>query len=79
MVALSTTEPKNIVHTQQNKQAQGTTSLYHFIRGLIAQDLFKLEKIPSNLNPYDMGTEILPVNKFDTFKNLLNIMAGVIL
>ena len=43
---------------------------------MISQDVFKLKKIPTELNPSDMGTKILPLSKFNTCKSLLNIDSG---
>ena len=49
---------------------------YQFIRDMISQDVFKLKKIPTQLNPSDMGTKILPLSKFNICKSLLNIGSG---
>ena len=46
---------------------------YHFIRDMIARGAFRIEKVPTKLNHSDMGTKILPVNKFNICKNLFNI------
>ena len=43
---------------------------------MISQDVFKLKKIPTQLNPSDMGTKILPLSKFNICKSLLNIGSG---
>lgn len=42
---------------------------FHFIRNVISQGVIKLEKISTHFNPVDVGTKILPLNKFlDYFK-----------
>ena len=43
---------------------------------MISQQMFKLEKIPTEFNLSDMGTKVLPVSKFNICKSLLNIDAG---
>ena len=64
---------KNPVFHERSKHIQVK---YHFIRDMIAQDVFKLKKIPTEFNPSDMGTKILPLSKFNTCKSLLNIDYG---
>ena len=64
---------KNPVFHERSKHIQVK---YHFIRDMIAQDVFKLKKIPTEFNPSDMGTKILPLSKFNTCKSLLNIDSG---
>ena len=49
---------------------------YHFIREMVLQGAFKLEKVPTEMNLSDMGTKILPISKFSLCKNLLNIGTG---
>ena len=64
---------KNPMFHERSKHIQVK---YHFIREMVAQGSFKLEKIPTELNPSDMGTKILPIGKFTVCKNLLNIGTG---
>ena len=64
---------KNPVFHERSKHIQVK---YHFIRDMVAQKVFKLEKVPTELNPSDMGTKVLPVSKFNVCKNLLNIGTG---
>ena len=64
---------KNPVFHERSKHIQVK---YHFIRDMIAQGFFRIEKVPTDLNPSDMGTKILPVSKFNVCKNLLNIGIG---
>ena len=64
---------KNPVFHERSKHIQVK---YHFIRDMISQQMFKLEKIPTKFNSSDMGTKILPVSKFFICKSLLNIDAG---
>ena len=61
---------KNPVFHERSKHIQVK---YHFIKDMIAQDVFKLKKIPTEFNPSDMGTKILPLSKFNIYKSLLNI------
>ena len=64
---------KNLVFHETSKHIQVK---YHFIKDVFSQEIFKLEKIPTELNPFNMGTKILPVSKFTVCKSLLNIDAG---
>ena len=64
---------KNPVFHERSKHIQVK---YHFIREMISQGALKLEKIPSELNPSDMGTKILSISKFNVCKNLLRIGIG---
>ena len=64
---------KNHVFHERSKHIQVK---YHFIRDMISQKSFKLEKVPTKLNLSDMGTKVLPIGKFNTCKNLLNIGIG---
>ena len=64
---------KNLAFHERSKHIQVK---YHFIRDMIAQGAFRIEKVPTDLNPSDMGTKILPVSKFNVCKNLLNIGIG---
>ena len=61
---------KNPVFHERSKHIQVK---FHFIRDMINQKVFRLEKIPTELNPSDMGTKVLPVSKFNICKSLLNI------
>lgn len=36
----------------------------HFIRDIILKDSILLEKIPTQFNPPDMETKVIPLNKF---------------
>ena len=60
---------KNLVFRERSKHIQVK---YHFIRDITAQRAFRIEKVPTDLNPFDMGTKILPVSKFNVYKNFLN-------
>ena len=64
---------KNPVFHERSKHIQVK---YHFIRDMISQQMFKLEKIPTEFNPSDMGTKILPMSKFNMCKSLLNVNVG---
>ena len=64
---------KNPVFHERSKHIQVK---YHFIRDMVAQKVFKLEKVPTELNLSEMGTKVLPVSKFNVCKNLLNIGTG---
>nr|XP_048331591.1 secreted RxLR effector protein 161-like [Ziziphus jujuba var. spinosa] len=64
---------KNPVFHERSKHIQVR---YHFIQDLTAQKVVRLEKIPTEFNPADMGTKVLTVGKFSTCKNLLRIGAG---
>ena len=46
---------------------------FHFIRDLVEQGIISLEKIQSELNPADMGTKCLPLEKFQFCTKCLNI------
>ena len=52
------------------------TSQVSFHQNMISQQMFKLEKIPIEYNPVDMGTKVLLVGNFKVCKNLLNIEVG---
>ena len=45
----------------------------HFIRDIVSQNIIRLEKVLSEYNPADMGTKTLPVTKFRSCLDLLNI------
>ena len=64
---------KNPVFHERSKHIQVK---FHFIRDMINKKVFRLEKIPTELNPSDMGTKVLPVSKFNICKSLLNIGSG---
>lgn len=49
----------------------------HFIRDVVSQELVKLEKVLSQYNPADMGTKVLPLVKFRSCLDLLNIGTNV--
>ncbi|KAL5567835.1 hypothetical protein UlMin_024410 [Ulmus minor] len=49
---------------------------YHFIRDVVSQGIINLQKIPSEFNPADMGTKVLPVSRFKECLNSLNIEPG---
>lgn len=61
---------KNPVFHERNKHIDVRL---HFIRDMISQELVKLEKILSEYNPADMGTKVLPLAKFRSCLDLLNI------
>ena len=46
---------------------------YHFIREVIEQGTIKVKKIPTEDNPVDVLTKVLPVTKF---KNCLNLVGA---
>jgi hypothetical protein len=46
---------------------------FHFIRDVISQGVVKLKKISTHFNPADVGTKVLPLNKFLDCLKLLNI------
>lgn len=48
----------------------------HFIRDIILKNSVVLEKIPTEFNPADMGTKVLPLNKFKSCLKMLKIDAG---
>ncbi|XP_060965581.1 secreted RxLR effector protein 161-like [Cannabis sativa] len=49
---------------------------YHFIRDKVTQGEVKIEKVPTEDNPTDMGTKIVTLNKFTHCMNLLRIDLG---
>ena len=49
---------------------------YHFVRDQIASGLIKLQKIPTEENPADMGTKVLTAVKFQHCMNLLHVKAS---
>ena len=49
---------------------------FHYIRDIVEKGIVKLEKIPSEFNPADMGTKCLPVEKFVSCQRLLNFDIG---
>lgn len=48
----------------------------HFIRDIIHNNSVVLEKIPTEFNPTDMGTKVLPLNKFKSCLKFLKIDIG---
>ncbi|GFP86900.1 retrovirus-related pol polyprotein from transposon tnt 1-94 [Phtheirospermum japonicum] len=52
---------------------KGLLSEYHFIRDVVAKGIVLLEKNPSESNPADMGTKCLPVEKFESCLETLNL------
>ena len=64
---------KNSVFCKRSKHIQVK---YHLIRDMVSQNALKVEKIPIELNPSNMGTITLPMSKFNNCKNLFNIKAG---
>ena len=64
---------KNPVFHERSKHIQVK---FHFIRDMITHKVIKLEKIPTELNPLDMGTKVLAVSKFNICNSLLNISSG---
>ena len=46
---------------------------YHFIREKVTQGLIKVEKVPTEENPADVGTKILTLSKFRHCLVLLGI------
>ena len=73
-------DSQSVIHLSKNpffhERSKHIQVKYHFIREMVAQGSFKLEKIPTELNPSDMGTKILQIGKFTVCKNLLNIGTG---
>lgn len=49
---------------------------YHFIREKIVCGDIIIEKIHTDVNPFDMKTKILPLNKFRICLSLLHIDTG---
>ncbi|CAH9139773.1 unnamed protein product [Cuscuta epithymum] len=49
---------------------------FHYIRDIVEKGIIKLEKIPSEFNPADMGTKCLPVEKFVSCQKILNFDFG---
>ena len=64
---------KNLVFHERFKHIQVK---YHFIRDIIVQGAFRIEKVPTDLKSSNMGTKILSMSKFNVCKNLLNIGIG---
>ncbi|XP_060671366.1 probable leucine-rich repeat receptor-like protein kinase At1g35710 [Ziziphus jujuba] len=50
---------KNPVFHERSKHIQ---IKYHFIRDMVERKEVKLEKVPTELNPIDMGTKVLPLS-----------------
>ncbi|GAB2277235.1 hypothetical protein Dimus_039224 [Dionaea muscipula] len=46
---------------------------FHYIRDILAAGILDISKIPTEDNPADMGTKIVPVNKFRHCLDLLHI------
>ncbi|GAB2285911.1 hypothetical protein Dimus_039730 [Dionaea muscipula] len=61
---------KNPVHHERTKHVDVK---YHFVRDTVAAGTLKIQKIPTEDNPADMGTKVVSVNKFKHCLNLLHI------
>jgi transposase InsO family protein len=48
----------------------------HFIRDIVHKESILLEKIPTQFNPADMGTKVLPLSKFKSCLQILRIDSG---
>lgn len=52
-------DSQSVIHLCKNpvfhKRSKHIQVIYHFIRDLIAKNIFKLYKIPTKFNPSDMG------------------------
>lgn len=48
----------------------------HFVREVIAQGLVKVKKIPTEHNPSDMITKVLPGSKFYHCLDLIQLQDG---
>lgn len=48
---------------------------FHFIRDIVEKGIVNLEKIPSEFNPADMGTKCLPLEKFRSCLDTLNLFS----
>ena len=46
---------------------------YHFVRGVLEDGDVEIVKVHTKDNPADMLTKVVPSNKFDHCRNLLNI------
>ncbi|XP_062114804.1 secreted RxLR effector protein 161-like [Humulus lupulus] len=49
---------------------------YHFIRDKVIEGVINVEKVPTEENPADVGTKILPLSKFNYYLSLLGIDHG---
>ena len=49
---------------------------FHFIRDIVDRGVVSLEKIASDLNPADMGTKCLPVEKLKNCQKRLHFDFG---
>ena len=49
---------------------------YHFIRDKVTQGIVQIEKVPTEENPSDFGTKVLPLIKFKYCMDLLGIGNG---
>lgn len=45
----------------------------HFIRDITTKESLSLEKIPTEHNPSDIGTNVLSLNKFKSCLKMLNV------
>ncbi|KAM6585079.1 hypothetical protein CsatB_012081 [Cannabis sativa] len=49
---------------------------YHFIRDKVTQKVVQIEKVPTEENPSDIGTKVLPLTKFKHCLDLLGVGSG---
>ena len=63
----------NPVHHDRTKHIE---IRYHFIRDILERNVLKLEKIPSEFNPADMGTKSLPAEKLVSCLRIMHFDFG---
>ncbi|GAB2265401.1 hypothetical protein Dimus_037816 [Dionaea muscipula] len=61
---------KNPVYHERTKHVDVK---YHFVRDTLAAGILTIVKVPSEDNPADMGTKIVPVSKFRHCLDILHI------
>lgn len=71
------TDNQSAIHLSKNPVYHDRTKhidiKFHFVRSMTESGLISLVKIPTEFNPSDMGTKVLPSNKFQNCLKILNI------
>jgi hypothetical protein len=75
--AILYSDNQSAIHLSKNPMFHDRTKhidiRYHFIRDIISKGIMTIGKVATQFNPSDMGTKIIPLNKFQNCLKLLSI------